>query len=233
MRSMVSGNIRFFFNDCFEEEVLHKIAAAISKVSFPPREKPEKPDILEGREKPAVLQIDDTVEVVIKQYLRGGILRHFVREHYIHLGSFRPTAEYRILEFASNAGVRVPEPVGYAVQGSLLYRAWLVTKKIPEPVNFIRLCRSQENRALALMPFIMDNIRLLIENRIWHVDLHPGNILIDENDRNHLIDFDKARIFSGSRTRLADKYCRRWERAVKKYGLPASLSARHHFHIFS
>ena len=44
------------------------------------------------------------------------------------------------------------------------------------------------------------------------------------NEQPYIIDFDKARIFRGSGKRLAEKYRKRWQRAVRKHGLPDSLS---------
>ena len=59
---------------------------------------------------------------------------------------------------------------------------------------------------------------------MYHVDLHPGNILVTDNDQIFIIDFHKARMFNGSKQKLMNKYCARWKRAVKKHGLPEILN---------
>jgi hypothetical protein len=41
-----------------------------------------------------------------------------------------------------------------------------------------------------------------------------------------IIDFDKGRVFSGSRDKLRDLYLQRWQRAVRKHGLPLWLNER-------
>ena len=63
----------------------------------------------------------------------------------------------------------------------------------------------------------------LVQNKILHVDLHPGNVIVDPEGKVYLLDFDKGRIFRGSRQRLQERYFARWKRAVIKHGLPAML----------
>ena len=38
------------------------------------------------------------------------------------------------------------------------------------------------------------------------------------------LDFDKGRIYRGSREKLKDRYIARWQRAVAKHGLPEFLA---------
>jgi 3-deoxy-D-manno-octulosonic acid kinase len=65
---------------------------------------------------------------------------------------------------------------------------------------------------------------LLIKNQIFHVDLHPGNVLVSGDGKAFIVDFDKARIFSGGESALRELYLRRWRRAVIKHKLSPVLS---------
>lgn len=62
-----------------------------------------------------------------------------------------------------------------------------------------------------------------MDNRIYHKDLHPGNVLVDENNDIYIIDFDKAGVFRGDKRVLLKKYMERWGRAVTKHSLPQAL----------
>ena len=74
------------------------------------------------------------------------------------------------------------------------------------------------------MPSVIEQISKLIEHRILHIDLHPGNVIVDDKGRALIIDFDKGRFFNGSRDKLRNLYLQRWQRAVSKHGLPAMLN---------
>jgi 3-deoxy-D-manno-octulosonic acid kinase len=67
-------------------------------------------------------------------------------------------------------------------------------------------------------------LNILVENQIHHIDLHPGNVLVDNQDNLYIIDFDKARTTPQNRQKLKKKYLSRWQRAVVKYQLPAVLN---------
>ena len=71
---------------------------------------------------------------------------------------------------------------------------------------------------------VTEQISLLIQNNILHVDLHPGNVVVDDQGRVFLVDFDKGRIYSGSKTDLRDRYIARWRRAIIKHRLPMMLN---------
>lgn len=200
-------------------------AAEGTKPSFTNQnEAAKKPGILEGRKVPGLVYTHNGSALVIKRYFRGGVIRRFIKNRYIHVGTLRPKNEFEFMRLAGKAGASVPEPMGYAVMGKFFYMAWLIIEEIPDHKNFARLCFSKESKAMELMPLICNNIECLVKNRIFHVDLHPGNILVDGNEQPYIIDFDKARIFRGSGKRLAEKYRKRWQRAVRKHGLPDSLS---------
>jgi 3-deoxy-D-manno-octulosonic acid kinase len=73
------------------------------------------------------------------------------------------------------------------------------------------------------MQSTVDQILRLIQNKIWHVDLHPGNVIVNPEGRVFLLDFDKAQIYHGGKQQLQGRYFARWKRAVIKHQLPVML----------
>jgi len=179
--------------------------------------------VLSGRTATWRHEIPSIGPVVIKEYRRGGMLRHFRRRHYLRVGTTRPERELAILKLARDAGVNVPEPIACFSRGWLFYRGWLVTRCI-QGESLAHLGSTDRG----MFPLVMDEmtrqVRLLIRHRIAHVDLHPGNVIVDTNGRLYLLDFDKAVLFDGTLEELRDHYHARWTRAVDKHGLPALLS---------
>ncbi len=179
--------------------------------------------VLGGRASVQINQIPGFGSVVIKHYTRGGLIRRLVKRRYVKWGKTRCQKEYEILQRVERLGIRAPEPVAYAYQGSLFYKAWLVTREIEQQQTLARLSLTNVDRAFAVIGQIADNIATLIQNQILHVDLHPGNVLVDSNSRVYLIDFDKARYSYLNKDKLRDKYISRWRRAVIKHRLPEML----------
>jgi 3-deoxy-D-manno-octulosonic acid kinase len=85
--------------------------------------------------------------------------------------------------------------------------------------------QNDEGDGLSLaMDALGKQVGILIKNRIFHVDLHPGNVLVSNDGRAFIVDFDKARIFTGGEAALRELYLRRWRRAVIKHKLSPVLA---------
>lgn len=181
--------------------------------------------ILGGRGFHTSVTIDGIGPVVIKHYKRGGLFRHLVKQTYVKWGKTRCQVEYEQLQNAGKMGVSVSEPVAFAYCGEIFYRGWLITREIKHHKSLADLSKKDEKRMLLAMEMLIDNVATLIRNRLFHVDLHPGNVLADTDNHIYIVDFDKARRFCGSRNTLRDKYIRRWKRAVQKHQLPEMLHA--------
>lgn len=179
---------------------------------------------LNGRSHSPVLQLDGVGPVIVKHYYRGGFIRHFNQRTYLKFGIPRSRVEFEMLQTLQRTGVRVPEPVAYAFSGRVFYHAWLITKVIQNAQTLAALSLDNPKRARSLLPEVIRRINRLIEIGILHVDLHPGNVLVDDEDRVFLIDFDKARPKQSDPDRLRYRYTERWQRAVAKHGLPEELS---------
>ena len=180
--------------------------------------------VLGGRTALTFEQIDEFGPVAIKSYSRGGWIRYLIKQRYLKLGKTRAQLEFELLQVVRNLGINAPEPVAYAHRGCIFYQAWLVSRAIKHPLSLALLSLKDEKKTRQAMESVIGQISLLIQNGILHVDLHPGNIVVDEAGQIFLVDFDKGQIHHGDREKLRDRYLTRWQRAVTKHRLPEILT---------
>jgi predicted unusual protein kinase regulating ubiquinone biosynthesis (AarF/ABC1/UbiB family) len=95
---------------------------------------------------------------------------------------------------------------------------------IPRQRSLLQIAQEKCDHRQSVYKRVVAQIRILIRHGIWHRDLHPGNVLVDEKGTPHIIDFDKARYLK-NRDRLTSRYIERWQRAIAKHGLPHELAA--------
>jgi 3-deoxy-D-manno-octulosonic acid kinase len=179
---------------------------------------------LAGRSSVFAHHIHGIGRIVIKCYTRGGLAHRLIKRRYLKWGKSRSQREFELLNTVDALGVNVPEPIAYADCGHLFYRAWLVTREINQSVSLARINLKDEINAGIAMQSINKQVSTLIENSILHVDLHPGNVVLDGNGKAYLLDFDKGRVYHGSRQKLRNRYITRWQRAVEKHNLPKILT---------
>ncbi len=181
--------------------------------------------VLGGRRMVNIFEMADIGSVAVKHYTRGGWVYFFIKDRYLKWGNIRSRIEFAWLQKVRRLGVSAPEPLAFVSEGKLFYKCWLVTREITHHQTLAQLSLMDERHAQQLMPRIVDQVNILIQNRILHVDLHPGNVLIDRSGRTFIIDFDRAHIYSGEKNRLRDRYVRRWKRAVNKHHLSQLLDS--------
>lgn len=178
---------------------------------------------LGGRTSVTIDTLDGVGPVAVKHYRRGGLVHLFVKQTYLRRGKTRCRLEYEMLDKVRRMGVDAPKPLAYATRGKLFYRCWLVSREVPAHSTLAELSISDINRAIYLIEPIAQAIGRLIQNRILHVDLHPGNVLVDPDNRTYLIDFDRAGSYRLGEIALRNRYLARWKRAVIKHRLPNVL----------
>jgi 3-deoxy-D-manno-octulosonic acid kinase len=178
---------------------------------------------LGGRTSITVARLQGIGSVVIKYYRRGGAIRYLIKKRYLKCGKTRCQIEYELLQKVRNLGINAPEPVAFAYRGRLFYQCWLVTREIKNHQTLAQLSRSNEEQARMALKEVIKQVSMLIKNKIFHVDLHPGNVIVDNRNQVYLLDFDKARIYPRGKNALKSRYLRRWNRAIQKHGLPEIL----------
>jgi len=200
------------------EENKHALVACFKK----PAE--AQGEVLAGRAAVSKIHLNGIGDVVVKNYTRGGFIKHFIKRTYLKISSYRCQSEYELLQYLKRLDVSVPKPVAFVYQGSLLYHAWLVTKEIRNTCTLAELSIREPSRAELVMGDVVRQVSILAENQVHHVDLHPGNVLVDDKNNLFIIDFDKARTNPQNPIKLLKKYISRWQRAVKKHELPEVLN---------
>ncbi len=181
--------------------------------------------VLGGRAAVSTLYLQGIGHVVVKPYRRGGIIQYMIKNTYLRTGKPRCRIEYEQMQRAGDLGINVPEPVAYAHQGRIFYKAWLITRAIKDPKSLADLSRMDADRAKTVLDKVIHQVSKLVHHKVYHADLHPGNVLIDHDDHVYIIDFDKARHYRGSKSKLRNRYLKRWKRAVVKHDLPVMLFA--------
>jgi tRNA A-37 threonylcarbamoyl transferase component Bud32 len=133
--------------------------------------------------------------VYCRKYLRGGFARHFTRDLYL-LRPERPIHELVVTETARAAGCSVPAVLACAVEDvGPFYRGWLVTEAV-EPARplFDALAASSPADRVRLLDAVREAVERLHAIGIYHVDLTGHNVLIREDLRPVILDFDRARL---------------------------------------
>ncbi|MCI5065556.1 phosphotransferase [bacterium] len=174
-------------------------------------------------------------EYVLKSYRRGGFFRHLLpRGVFFGCGEERSYREWRAMLTAQHLGVTVPTAFGTLVRGSRIRREWLAMETLPPHETLASLCGrgnmgressvGSEDLVELTLQEVVRQIEILIDARILHVDLHPGNVLRSQQGVTYIIDFDHAKRVVESPKQLRERYIRRWRRAVIKHELPEFLS---------
>lgn len=132
---------------------------------------------------------------ILRQYRRGGLIHKISTDCYIWLGKkrSRPWREWRLLTDASEAGLPVAKPLGACVwKRGLTYRAAIITAYLENTetlANF--LVHSSLDQALWYQLGLV--IKQMQTLGFRHPDLNANNLLIDQNSKIYVIDFDKGR----------------------------------------
>lgn len=137
---------------------------------------------------------------VLRHYHRGGTAARFARDGFAWLGANRTRsfAEWRLLARIGQLGLPAPRPVAARyVRSGLLYRADLITVRIPDVVPLsTRLARAALSESVWRR--VGECVGRFHAARVFHADLTAHNIQISGSDEIYLLDFDRGRIMRGA-----------------------------------
>jgi len=131
---------------------------------------------------------------VLKHYFRGGMVALFLKDQYWgrDIEKSRAFREWRLLKKMFQLGLPVPQAVAAHVQKSLFfYRADLITEEIKN-VKTLADILAEKNIDYAQWKKVGACIKLFHNHNIFHADLNARNILITEDQKIYLIDFDNS-----------------------------------------
>lgn len=133
---------------------------------------------------------------VLRHYHRGGTAARFASDGFMWTGEARARSflEWRLLAGIFAAGLPAPRPVAARyVRSGLLYRADLITVRIPDVVPLsTRLARG--GVADSVWRRVGACIGRFHAARVFHADLTAHNLQINSRDEIFLLDFDRGRI---------------------------------------
>jgi 3-deoxy-D-manno-octulosonic acid kinase len=223
MNQLVRGPFLVGGREHLSEEIATRIVQLMRNV---PEDAPR--GVLAGRGYTGIQNLEGLGPVFVKQYAHGGLLRHLTGGSFLCVGPSRSLQEFLMLERVREIGINAPQPMLFVNKGSFFYRTWLFMEEIVNSRNLAQVSRSRKAEDADVLHDAMtklgEQVLSLIKHKIFHVDLHPGNVLVQGDGRVFIVDFDKAREFKGSSEQLRELYLRRWRRAVIKHKLSPVLT---------
>ena len=162
------------------------------------------PTIFGGRGSSWRITLDEKEAVIVRHYCRGGLIGRFVRDLYWDRPP-RPWVELICTEVARQRAVPTVEVLAAGVTWCALglYRGTLVTREAKGFVNLWKwlTARPAEKERETMAATVAHAVACMHDAGIAHADLNLTNILVQENAKKSptvlVIDFDRARVFSG------------------------------------
>lgn len=136
----------------------------------------------------------DGLQAALRHYYRGGLLGKVMKDCYFYTGlkNTRCFQEFTLLKYLRDNGVNVPIPIAARVsRGVLFYQADLLSEKICEAQDLITILKKGPISS-DMYKKIGHEIAKMHNANVNHTDLNIHNILIDNDDKVWIIDFDKC-----------------------------------------
>lgn len=156
----------------------------------------------------------DKMDAALRHYRRGGLFGKLVKDHYIFTDweKTRSYQEFQLLNTLIEAGVNVPKPIAAkAVKRTFCYQADLLSQKIPNARDLVAILQ-EKPLSKEIYQKIGNEIRKMHAAQVNHTDLNIHNILIDDNDKVWIIDFDKCYQQKGDDWKRSN-----WERLKRSF----------------
>jgi 3-deoxy-D-manno-octulosonic acid kinase len=164
----------------------------------------------------------DNRRFVLRHYRRGGLAARFSPDRYLwrNEDDTRPFAEWQLTYRLHRAGLPVPAPLGarYQLDGAT-YTGDIITEHL-NTVGTLAECLA--TGALSFLTWIGIGrcIRRFHDLGVCHADLNAHNLLLNEDGKVFMIDFDRCQLRRGGLWR--DGNLVRLRRSLEKvtYGMP-------------
>ncbi|MCB0358908.1 MAG: hypothetical protein KDD44_04710 [Bdellovibrionales bacterium] len=173
---------------------------------------------------------------VLRPYRRGGFVRHLLEDQFYGGSSPlaplpRPFRELLALILVRGGGATAPKPLAAGVRrhpGSRWYRGSILLREVEHAADLMSLDRSGDIDEEHVIRYgFLSGIQAAksLLGGVLHVDLHPGNVLVQPDESVWLIDFDRAEFLSPLRPllRARERLEERWSRAIVKHQLSPRL----------
>ncbi len=137
------------------------------------------------------------VDLVLRHYQRGGLMRRLLSDSYVFTGLKRTRMWQEMALLAQLQRWQLPAPVPAAarcrVYGGLWYSGDLVTQRIPNAQTL-----SERLQQGPLDPLTWQSVGQVVaqfhNHGVFHADLNANNIMLNSDNAVFLIDFDKGAI---------------------------------------
>ncbi|KXI29800.1 3-deoxy-D-manno-octulosonic acid kinase [Paraglaciecola hydrolytica] len=155
-------------------------------------------------------------DFVLRHYRRGGLIGKLIKDQYLYTGleQSRAYLEMHLLNAMEIKQLAVPKAVAARIERrGMYYRADIILQKIPLAKDvFTHLLTS--SLPSTIWHKVGMAIRQLHEQQIYHHDLNIHNIMLDNQDKVWLIDFDKCHAREGNSWKNAN--LQRLQRSLHK-----------------
>lgn len=131
---------------------------------------------------------------VLRHYYRGGLIGKLINDSYFFIShkNTRAAKEFALLVYMQKLALPTPAPIAYRVtRHGLFYRADMLSSRIGNAQDLVAILTKQLVTD-DLWFAIGKTIKKFHEQGIYHHDLNAHNILIDNNSKPWLIDFDRG-----------------------------------------
>ena len=158
----------------------------------------------------------DALSLVLRHYKRGGMIASISSDRYFWTGLERTRAwrEWNLLAYIQQQGLPGPQPfAARVVRHGLTYTADILTHRIENSISLSSYLA--ENKLSDEGWHLIGNcIHQFHKAHIYHADLNAHNVLLNQDGRVFVIDFDKGRIDCGESWQL--KNLQRLKRSLDK-----------------
>lgn len=151
---------------------------------------------------------------VVREYKRGGIIRHFLDGVYL---TNRPMHEFRVHQQARARGVSVPEVLGVICRRHGVWYSGAFATRYIDGENLLAVLKKDSEGTSSALTEAARATRKMHDAGVCHADLQLLNLLWD-GSRAYILDLDNAIVLDRVSPRRRESNMRRLKRSFEKHG---------------